>query len=221
MTPRVRAFAKTLAMPRSHVERRLRRPAVRLGARGWTLVELLLGLAIAALLAVFALPFYGDWIADYQVLNHAQLLAGTMNIARAEAIKHGRRVNLCKSCRPDAVHRIRRLGSRLRGSRRLGSRRRRRAGAAALPRRGPAASGITIRGNRPVDDYVSYTSLGTARLLEWRAADGERLRCAERAAGDRRRAGEQRAGAHPEDRGGLPVSFRRRNVALPGIVIGA
>ena len=30
---------------------------------------------------------------------------------------------------------------------------------------GPATPGITIRGNRPVDDYVSYTSLGTARLL--------------------------------------------------------
>ena len=31
--------------------------------------------------------------------------------------------------------------------------------------RGRRRSGITIRGNRPVDDYVSYTSLGSARLL--------------------------------------------------------
>ena len=64
---------------------------------GLTLVELLVGLALSALLVVLALPYYGDWIADYQLLNQAQLLAGTMNIARAEAIKRGRRVNLCKS----------------------------------------------------------------------------------------------------------------------------
>ena len=165
MTPLARAFAETLVTPQAHAARRLRRPAVRPGAHGWTLVELLLGLAIAALLAVFALPFYGDWIADYQVLNHAQLLAGTMNIARAEAIKHGRRVNLCKS-----ADRTQCIGS---GgweagyvvhvdSDRDGAVD---AGAAALRVEGPAASGITIRGNRPVDDYVSYTSLGTARLL--------------------------------------------------------
>lgn len=133
--------------------------------RGWTLVELLIGLAIAALLVVLGLPFYGEWIADYQVLNHAQLLAGTMNIARSEAVKRGRRVNLCKSAdRQQCVA----AGGWEAGyvvhvdSDRDGAVD---AGEAALRVEGPATPGITMRGNRPVDDYVSYTSLGTARLL--------------------------------------------------------
>jgi type IV fimbrial biogenesis protein FimT len=133
--------------------------------RGFTLIELLLGLAIAALLVVLTLPFYGDWIADYQVLNHAQLLAGTMNIARSEAVKHGRRVNLCKSAdRQQCVT----AGGWEAGyivhvdTDRDGSVD---AGDAALRVEGPAVAGITIRGNRPVADYVSYTSLGSARML--------------------------------------------------------
>jgi type IV fimbrial biogenesis protein FimT len=132
---------------------------------GWTLIELMLGLAIASLLVVLALPFYGEWIADYQVLNHAQLLAGTMNIARAEAVKRGRRVNLCKSADRvqcvvsggwDAGYVVHVDGDRDGAVD---------AGDAAFRVEGPATPGITIRGNRPVDDYVSYTSLGTARLL--------------------------------------------------------
>ena len=33
-----------------------------------------------------------------------------------------------------------------------------------LHREGPAPNGITMHGDRPVADYVSYTSLGHARL---------------------------------------------------------
>jgi type IV fimbrial biogenesis protein FimT len=165
MTTLARTFAATLVTSRASVARGLRSPTVRLRGHGWTLVELLLGLAIAALLVILALPFYGEWIADYQVLNHAQLLAGTMNIARAEAIKHGRRVNLCKS--DDRTQCIGSGGWEAGYVVHVDSDRDGAfdAGAAALRVEGPAASGITIRGNRPVDDYVSYTSLGTARLL--------------------------------------------------------
>jgi type IV fimbrial biogenesis protein FimT len=132
---------------------------------GFTLIELLAALALAAGLVAIGLPVYADWIADYQVLNHAEKLAGTMNIARSEALKRSRPVDLCKSAdlrdcastggweegyivlvdgdRDGAVD----------------------AGERALRVEGPAAAGITMRGNRPVADYVSYTSLGTTRLL--------------------------------------------------------
>jgi type IV fimbrial biogenesis protein FimT len=152
-------------LPPVPFQRLLQRAGARRRCNAFTLIEMLLGLAIAATLVTLALPFYGDWIADYQVLNHAQLLAGTMNIARTEAVKRGHRVNLCKS--PDqrmcvatggwemgyVVHSDRDLD----GSVDVGE--------SALRVEGPATSGITIRGNSPVDDYVSYTSLGTARLL--------------------------------------------------------
>jgi type IV fimbrial biogenesis protein FimT len=133
--------------------------------RGFTLVELLAALAIAAILAGVALPTCRDWIADYQVRNHAELLAGTMNVARAEAVRRGHRVNLCKSADRRAcasaggweagyvVHAdVDRDGDLD-------------AGAAPLRVEGPAAAGITIRGNRPVADYVSYTDEGVARLV--------------------------------------------------------
>ena len=132
---------------------------------GVTLVELVVALAIAALLLVIALPVYGDWIADYQVRNHAEALAGTMNIARAEAIKRGRRVNLCKSANLrqcatgggwDAGYVVY-VDTDRDGDVDAGD--------AALRVQQPAVAGVTIRGNRPVADYVSYTSLGTARML--------------------------------------------------------
>ncbi len=30
---------------------------------------------------------------------------------------------------------------------------------------GPAPPGVTVQANRPLDDYVSYTSVGNARML--------------------------------------------------------
>ena len=39
------------------------------------------------------------------------------------------------------------------------------AGEPVLGVEGPASPGITITANRPLDDYVSYTSVGHARML--------------------------------------------------------
>ena len=71
-------------------------PCRRSATSGVTLIELLVGLALAAVLVALGLPVYADWIADYQVLNHAEKLAGTMNIARSEALKRGRPVDVAQ-----------------------------------------------------------------------------------------------------------------------------
>jgi type IV fimbrial biogenesis protein FimT len=132
---------------------------------GFTLIELLLALALAALLAVLAIPAYSDWIAESQIMNYARDLAGSMNAARTEAIKRGTRVNLCKSsdrrtcvltgdwAQGFVVYVDRDHDGQLD------------AGESALQVVQPASPGISAGGNRPVADYVSYTSLGTARLL--------------------------------------------------------
>jgi type IV fimbrial biogenesis protein FimT len=132
---------------------------------GWTLVELLIALTIAALLVGLASPHYHAWIADYELMNHARQLAGAMNIARAEAVKRGSRVGLCKS--PD-----RRLCTSGGGWEQgfimyADVDRDGRVDTGEVPLRadGLAPPGITVRGNRPVADYVSYTGLGTTRLL--------------------------------------------------------
>jgi type IV fimbrial biogenesis protein FimT len=132
---------------------------------GVTLIELLLALAIAALLIVLALPLYGDWIAESQMMNYARDLSTSMNEARSEAIKRGTRVNLCKSANRSTcaaagdwaqgfvVYVDHDRDGQLDG------------GESALRVVAPASPGISARGNRPIADYVSYTSLGTARML--------------------------------------------------------
>ncbi len=131
----------------------------------FTVVELVVALAIAALLAWAAVPAFQDWLAAYQLANHAKHLAETMTRARTEAIRRGYRVDLCKS--PDRqqctdqgswdagfvvfvdVNRDGRVD----------------ADEPVLEIEGPAPSGITIKANKPVEDYVSYTSLGHSRML--------------------------------------------------------
>jgi type IV fimbrial biogenesis protein FimT len=132
---------------------------------GFTLIEMMIALIIFALLLSFAFPAYRDWIAAQQLANHAHFIADTLDLARSEAIKHGYRVNVCKShdgrqCAED--------GGWERGWLLFVDENR--SGQVdddeiVLHREGPARDDITMQGNRPVEDYVSYTSLGHARLL--------------------------------------------------------
>jgi len=131
----------------------------------FTLVEFAVALAIAALLIAMAVPAFHDWLAAYQLANHAKHLAESMTRARTEAIRRGHRVNLCKSAdrqhcadqgRWDAgfvvfvdVNHDGRVDS----------------DEPLVGIEGPAPNSITIEANRPLDDYVSYTSLGHARML--------------------------------------------------------
>ena len=54
---------------------------------GFTLVELLIGLAIAALLVMLAMPGYSTWVADAQIRNAAESIASGLHYAQAEAIR--------------------------------------------------------------------------------------------------------------------------------------
>jgi type IV fimbrial biogenesis protein FimT len=132
---------------------------------GVTLIELLAALGIAALLTVLALPMYSDWIAESQIMNYARDLATSMNEARSEAIKRGTRVNLCKSAN---LRTCAAAGDWAQGFVVYVDRDRDGqldVAESAIRVVAPAPAGISARGNRPIADYVSYTSLGTARLL--------------------------------------------------------
>jgi type IV fimbrial biogenesis protein FimT len=59
---------------------------LRMRTGGFTMVELLIGLAIAALLIVLALPSYSTWIADSQIRNASESIAGGMRYAQSQAV---------------------------------------------------------------------------------------------------------------------------------------
>jgi type IV fimbrial biogenesis protein FimT len=147
-------------------------------ARGVTLVELVIGLVILALLCAIALPEYGAWLADSRVDNEARALAGAMQVARSEAIKRGHRVNVCKSA--DLVT-CASVGSWAAGfvvHRDVDRDGDVDAGEAPLHVDGPAPRGVTVRANAPLDRYVSYTPFGHARLLNGALQMGTMRVCA-------------------------------------------
>jgi len=133
--------------------------------RGFTLLEMLVSLAIVALIGLFAVPAYGQFLAYYRLHSEAQLLAWALQTARSEAIKRNMRVNVCKSV---DLRQCTKAGGYEGGwiiHPDPGG-----TGAAdpdePIIRVEPKApTGITIRGNSPVADRVSYTPYGHPRLL--------------------------------------------------------
>lgn len=141
------------------------RPSTRRTGAGATLIEVAIGLAIAGVLLLQALPAWADWIADLRLRVHAEALARTLTRARSEAIRTGHRVTTCKSADGRSC---RAAGSWAQGwllyvdANRNGEQD---ADEPPLAVEGPAEHGIVTVGNRPVAEYVAFTSLGHARLL--------------------------------------------------------
>lgn len=132
--------------------------------RGFSIIELMVVLLIAAALLVFTPPLYRAWIADAEMRNRVDALVNAMAFARGEALKRNGRVNLCHSadgaqCAPSGgweagwlVYADDNHNGELDDGEQVI-----RVEAAAEP-------GITVRGNRPVADYVSYNEYGHTRM---------------------------------------------------------
>jgi type IV fimbrial biogenesis protein FimT len=132
---------------------------------GFTFLELVIALAVTGVLFSIVPTTFAGWIAGQQVANHARHLAESMEIARSEAIKHGYRVNLCRSV--DGRQCATAAGGWESGwlmfvddnnNGEIDDEE------TVLRSEGPAQNAITVHSNRPVQDYISYTSLGHARL---------------------------------------------------------
>ena len=74
---------------------------------GVTLIELLVTIAIVAILATLAVPSFTQIIKDNRLATATNELVATLHFARMEAIRQGKRVTICKSsngqdcCRDD------------------------------------------------------------------------------------------------------------------------
>ncbi|WP_395682625.1 GspH/FimT family pseudopilin [Dokdonella sp.] len=64
----------------------------RRSAAGFTLFELMIAVAIVAILAAMAFPSYRDFSQRMNVTNSTNQLVGALNTARSEAVKRGRQV---------------------------------------------------------------------------------------------------------------------------------
>ena len=64
---------------------------------GFTLVELMITLSIAAILTTVAIPSFTETIKNNRLATKINLMAGSLNLARSEAVKRGLRVNICVS----------------------------------------------------------------------------------------------------------------------------
>ncbi|WP_238212743.1 GspH/FimT family pseudopilin [Caballeronia novacaledonica] len=64
--------------------------------QGFTLVELCVVLAIMAILAMFAAPSFVAWQVRDQVDARARSLFSALSLARAESVRRGARVTLCR-----------------------------------------------------------------------------------------------------------------------------
>lgn len=60
--------------------------------RGFSLIELMIGLALAVILILLAAPNYAIWTADAQIRNGVESVASGLRFAHAEAIKRNTRV---------------------------------------------------------------------------------------------------------------------------------
>lgn len=66
-------------------------------AHGVTLIELLVTLAILAILAAITVPSFTDFIAKSRVEGRAGEMVSIFNLARSEALRRGATVSVCKS----------------------------------------------------------------------------------------------------------------------------
>ncbi|MCO6413923.1 MAG: GspH/FimT family pseudopilin [Thiogranum sp.] len=64
---------------------------------GFTLVELMITLAVATILLTVAIPSFTETIKNNRIVTQANELVGTLNFARSEAVKSAITVNVCVS----------------------------------------------------------------------------------------------------------------------------
>ena len=72
------------------------------GYAGFTMVELMVTLAIAAIVTAFAIPALRDFVLNNRSAAFLNEFVVAANSARAEAVKRGAPVTLCSSSNPTA-----------------------------------------------------------------------------------------------------------------------
>lgn len=139
-------------------------PSLRRTAGGFTLVELLMVLAVIGVLSTFAVPAFNVLVGSSKLTAASNALLSSMHLARSEAIKRNGRVMLCKSA--DGIscaatggweqgwivfHDINNNGEHDSGE-------------LVIQRTQGFVDRVRVTGNSPVARYVSFVSNGGTKL---------------------------------------------------------
>jgi len=133
--------------------------------RGVSLVESLVGLALVAAGLRMALPALQDFLQATAVNAATEEVLAEVRQARTEALMRNRRVTMCKSAdgsRCTAAGGWEQGWIMFHDENNNGLRDE---GEEAIARHGPLAPTLRVTGNTPVSRYVSYSAIGTTRLV--------------------------------------------------------
>lgn len=131
---------------------------------GFTLIELIVTIMIVAVLLTLGVPTFQNIIRNNRITAHANDFISSLNLARSEANKRGRRVVLCKSGNATACATT---GNWEQGwivfvddnnDASVD------AGDTVLRVHGPLEGGDTLQGNGAMATYISYSPDGFTRL---------------------------------------------------------
>jgi type IV fimbrial biogenesis protein FimT len=135
-------------------------------ARGFTLAELVVGVAVAALLAAAAGPTFARFLAEQRLLDEARRLSEAIVLARSEAIKRNGIVVLCALAPPAGCGEADRWHTGWTAFEDRDGDGEQGADDPSVPVGEPAAGpGVTIVGNAPVERYLRFTYAGEPRLV--------------------------------------------------------
>lgn len=129
---------------------------------GFTLIELIVTVAIAAIVMAIGIPSFRETINQNQLTTYSNQFIGSLNLARSEAIKRGSRVTLCPSSSGTNCQKIgyengwiifndQNSNAEVDGE-------------AIVRIYEKMPEGMTLTGNANVETYVSYWGDGASRL---------------------------------------------------------
>lgn len=143
--------------------------------RGFTMIELMVAIAIAAILLAVGVPSFQSFIASSRLSTANNELVGAMALARSEAIRRGARVTVCKSADSATCTNT---GGWQQGwivfvdTTRSGATAEVNTGETIVARYEAIAGSLTLVGDTNVVNYISFAADGTARLMSGAAQAG-------------------------------------------------
>jgi type IV fimbrial biogenesis protein FimT len=137
---------------------------------GVTLIELMVGVALLAILMAVAAPNFQGMTASSRLTSASNELLGSLQQARAQAIRTGSRVTVCRStdgaqCDTTAGVGWERGWIVFQDTTRSSADAEIDAGEAVLTNIAASGTGTTIAGTIPIANYVSFAADGRPRLM--------------------------------------------------------